>query len=87
MEQICFSFNNRKCTGTLFSSREKTPFFYWCYLEDEDLVDKVGECIGFVDKGGFVKATENYPQQYQPVVDEIKYYILEHYYPQSSYIH
>lgn len=82
MEQIIFHFKNSLHKGTLFISREKKPFFYWCYFEDKELIDAVGECLGFTDKGGNVVPTENIGLDHMPIADEIKQHILRHYYQQ-----
>lgn len=85
MEQIMLHFKNNLCKGTLFISRERLPHFYWCYFEDKEMIDAVGECIGFTEKEGEVVTTENISQVHKPVVEEIRQYILGHFYPTYTY--
>jgi hypothetical protein len=80
MEPITIHFNNSVYKGTLFSSREERPFFYWCYLEDNELIKKVGDCIGFTEKSGELVPTHRVSKEYLVVVNEVKQYIVDLYY-------
>ena len=84
MEQVTFHFNNCLYRGTIFSSRDRRPFFYWCYFEDQEMIQSVGDCIGFIEKGGDLVTTEIFSNNVQMVVNEIKAYIVKSYYQQLA---
>ena len=80
MEQVTIQFNNYPCKGTLFSSRDRFPFYYWYYFEDKQLADTVGDCIGFEDKSGDLVLTERLEHKFEPIAEAVRSYILNHYY-------
>lgn len=84
MEQITFHFNNSLYKGTLFTSRDRRPFFYWFYFEDPEMIQTAGDCIGFMESTGDLVPTENIANNMQLVVNEIKQYIIKSYYQQLT---
>jgi len=77
MHQLTVHFRQKLYKGTIYVSREKLPYFYWCFFDDLEIIDELGECIGFVEKDNELKPTAFFPQQYQSLVDTIKNFILE----------
>ena len=84
MEQFTIQFNNCLYTGTLFTSRDRFPYYYWYYFEDTELAKVVGECIGFTEKSGDIVLTENLAQQFNPIADAVRNYILVRYYQSGA---
>ena len=51
------------------------------------MIQNVGDCIGFIEKGGDIIPTEPFSNNVQIVVNEIKAYIVKSYYQQIAKVY
>lgn len=73
MKEVTFTFRGKAYKGFLAASTEEYPHFYWCYIDDPDLVMELGDCISFKqDKGGLLQPSEYYPKAYREMIQSIK---------------
>lgn len=73
MKEVRFIFRGVSYRGFLAASTEQYPHYYWCFIDDPQLVKEVGDCISFQqEKGGPLTLTEVYPKPYQDLIEAIK---------------
>ena len=73
MKEVSFTFAGRSYKGFLAISTEEYPHYYWCFIDDPQLVSKIGDCITFQrDKGGVLQLSEVYPGEYRELMDAVK---------------
>lgn len=73
MKEVSFTFGNKSYKGYLAISTEEYPHYFWCFIDDPQLVKKVGDCITFQqEKGGQLKPTESFPKTHQDLITAIQ---------------
>ncbi len=72
MKQVTFTYNEREYSCSMEESTEALPYFYWCFFEDESLVQEIGDSITFEYDGTNLETTEIYPKKYEAMIAEIK---------------
>lgn len=73
MKEVIFTFRNKSYRGLLATSTERYPHYYWCYIDDPELVSALGDCISFQqEEGEPLRPSEMYPKPYQELVEHIR---------------
>lgn len=73
MKEVIFTFRNKSHRGLLATSTERYPHYYWCYIDDPELVNDLGDCISFKqEEGRPLEPSEYYPPKYAELVQTIK---------------
>lgn len=73
MKEVQFSFRGKSYKGFVAVSTEAYPHYYWCFIDDPELVKEVGDCISFQqEKGGELRPSEYYPRQYSDLVQILR---------------
>lgn len=72
MDIIQFHFNQRVYSGELVISNSEEPHFYWCFLDDEELMAHLGDCVAFKSEEGMIVPAECYPPRYDELIQNIK---------------
>lgn len=66
---LTINYEGQKIAGRLLVSNQELPHFYWCFIDEPELVAHLGDCIGFKDNGdGVLMPTESYSRQYEKLV-------------------
>jgi hypothetical protein len=53
MKEVTIPFRDKTYKGYLATSTDQYPHYYWCFIDDPQLVREIGDCISFQqDKGG-----------------------------------
>jgi len=76
MQSVGFSYNGKSYTGSLISNTAEVPEFYWCFLDNNELISEVGECVSFIKKSEKIQTTRPYNDKYRVLIDSIKAAIL-----------
>lgn len=73
MKEISFTFGGKSYKGSLATSTEEYPHYYWCFIDDPQLAGKIGDCITFQrDQGGVLQLSEIYPAKYRELLNALK---------------
>jgi hypothetical protein len=73
MKEVSFNFRGKHFRGFIAVSKEEFPHYYWCFLDDPELVKEVGDCITFkMDMGDKLQPAEPYPNRYHDLVQVIR---------------
>lgn len=73
MKEFVFSFRGNTYRGFMAVSEEEYPHYYWCYLDDPQLVKVVGDCLSFkMDVDGQLQPSEPYPAGYLDLVQAVR---------------
>lgn len=79
MKEVTFIFRGKSYRGSITVSKEEYPHYYWCFLDDPDLVKEVGDCISFkMDLGEHLQVSERYPEAYRDLVLVIRDLVEKH---------
>ena len=80
MDTISFSFKGNIYTAYLVINKSEYPHFYWCFLNDSQLIKDLGDCITFqIEKRGSVlEATDFYSANYRPLITAIKEVLIKY---------
>ncbi len=79
MDTILYHFKGNTYTGYIVTSKSEYPHYYWCFLEDAELINDLGDCITFqMQRGGDLEPTEFYPSKYESLITHIKELIAEY---------
>jgi hypothetical protein len=76
MQSVGFSYNGKMYTGSLLSNPSEVPEFYWCFFDNNDLINEVGECVSFIKNKENLQTTRPYNEKYQILIDSIKAAIM-----------
>lgn len=72
MKEFVFLFRGNTYRGFMAVSEEEYPHYYWCYLDDPQLVKAVGDCLSFkVEVDGQLRPSEPYPAGYSDLVQAV----------------
>jgi hypothetical protein len=73
MKEFAFTFRGHTYRGFMAVSQEEYPHYYWCYLDDPQLVNGVGDCLSFkMDVDGDLQPSEPYPAPYHDLVQAVR---------------
>lgn len=73
MKEISFTFLGRTYRGFLAVSTEKFPQYYWCFIEDPELREELGDCLSFkMGENGALETTEPYPKDQARLIKTIR---------------
>ena len=72
MDKINFHFNGKTYVGELIVSVSEEPHFYWCFLENEELIAGLGDCVAFKQMDGAIVPVEPYPHHYEELIQSMK---------------
>ena len=62
MEVLTFTYKGRQHVAKLEVSEEEYPHFYWCFINDLELIEELGDCITFKkDEDGELHPAQVYP--------------------------
>ena len=76
MQSVGFNYNGKLYTGSLISSNTEAPEYYWCFLDNKDLINELGECVSFIRKREDLQTTRPYNEKYSNLIESIKTAIL-----------
>lgn len=76
MQSVGFNYNGRLYTGSLISNNTEAPEYYWCFFDNSDLINEVGECVSFVKNRESLQPTRTYSEKYSRLIDSIKAAIM-----------
>ena len=80
MQTICFNYNGRTYESEIEFSLQKEPNYYWCYLNDPELVGDLGKnCILFLNYNGRFKTPHYYSIQHKSLINSIEESIRQHF--------
>jgi hypothetical protein len=80
MHSISFHYNGKTFESEVEFSLHKQPNYYWCYLNDPELVGELGKnCILFLNYNGSFKTPHYYPVQYKPMINSLQESIKQHF--------
>ncbi|MCE3282678.1 MAG: hypothetical protein K0Q66_1415 [Chitinophagaceae bacterium] len=55
-----FTYNNKVYTGTIFSSTKVLPHYHWFYFDDEEIINMIGDSLGFKAVNGWLEPVTFY---------------------------
>lgn len=73
MNRISFNYNGKTFESEIEYSLHKEPNYFWCYLNDPELVCELGKnCILFLNYNGRFKTPHYYSVQHKPLINSIE---------------
>lgn len=80
MQTISFDYNGKIYESEIEFSLNKEPNYYWCYLNDAELVRELGKnCILFLNYSGRFKTPHYYSIQHKSLINSIEQSIKQHF--------
>jgi hypothetical protein len=76
MNPFQFYYNNQWYRGTFLISGSKTHGFFWCFLESDELVRRVGQCLIFSFSNGTLMPARAYDNEHDSLVEAVRDAVL-----------
>lgn len=76
MTPFQFNYNNQCHKGKVMISGSRSHGFFWCFLESDDLVREVGQCLIFSYSNGTLIPTKAYDPALEELVDAVREAVL-----------
>jgi hypothetical protein len=82
MEDILtITYRGKEYVITLVASTEEYPHFYWCLIDDPELIEAIGDdCISFkMKQDGVLYPIQFYPGSCQDLVEQLRELLILQY--------
>jgi hypothetical protein len=76
MNPFQFYYNNQWHKGSLLISGSKNHGFFWCFLESDELVRQVGQCLIFSFSNGTLMPAKAYDPACDGLVEAVRDAVL-----------